>query len=127
MRISTSIVARTWHKHPIAYSVLGLFALGYAFFVAYFTSVNGLGELGSALLIPVPVVVGFFCMSAFPFWAVNNTAAGVSVLIGELVFLLVWGAVCSRRHYRPRALLWGFLGMAVINLALNFLVPNWAD
>lgn len=127
MRINTTIITKAWHKHPVVCSVLYLLALGYVIFVAYFTSVNGIEQLGNALLIPVPVVVFFFCMSAFPFWAIHHEAAAWSVFICELIFVVVWAVVCARRHYRPRVLVGALLAVAAINLTLNFVFPNWAD
>lgn len=127
MRISASIVVRGWQKHPIAWSVFGLVVAMYACFVIAITAGNGIGELGNALLIPVPLAIFFFVMSAFPFWAVNYPIAGWVVFIGEFVLILAWAVVRVRRRYRPRALLWGFLVLAATNLTLNFTFPNWAD
>jgi hypothetical protein len=127
MRISVSIVVKAWHKHPVAYSVLGLLLAVYALFVIYCTSINGVEELGNALLMPVPAVIFFAAMSAFPFWAVNHSTLGWVFLASGFILLLLWGFVCDRRQYRPRVFAVGLLAFAAINLTLNFVFPNWAD
>jgi hypothetical protein len=127
MRISASSVFESWRKHPILCSVLSLLLVVYAAWVVYFTTTNGVEELGNALLMPVPVLLFFFFISAFPFWAVNHPTLGWVFLIAEFILFLLWGFVCVRRQYRPRVFALGLLVFAAINLTLNFVFPNWPD
>jgi len=125
MRTSTYKVIRFWQRHPIGYSVFGLLVAVYALFVVRFTADHGLDKLGSALVMPVPLVLFPVMLCLFPFWAGPH---GFNwALAGEILVFLTWNIVSARRRYPVRVWLWGLILLAVSNCILNLPFPTFAE
>ena len=101
-----------------------MLVIAYALFVVLFTAAHGIGKLGNALAMPVPLalVPVMFCL--FPVWAGDPWSNWA--LAGEMMLFVAWNLLSV--HHRFSARLWvaGLISVPAVNFVLNLLFVKFA-